>query len=124
MKKNHEQSDYIMISLACPNCEEPLDEEYLENSLICPHCSVNLKQPKFQDFLEYLMMQGVVEEVDFFDLQLYGDEIMSPFQSEFDDVDSSPYEEGATPFTPYRDNIDRMQENEEADEDESDEDDW
>ena len=110
-----------MISLACPNCEEPLEEEYLENSLICPHCGINMKQPKFQDFLEYLMMQGIVEEVDFFDLQLYGDEIMSPFQSEFDDADTSPYEKGSTPYTPYRDNMDNMNEGEET-EDEEDED--
>ncbi|MCF7804173.1 MAG: DUF2268 domain-containing protein [Candidatus Marinimicrobia bacterium] len=111
-----------MISLACPNCEEPLEEESLEKSLICPHCSINMKQPKFQDFLEYLMMQGIVEEVDFFDLQLYGDEIMSPFQSEFDDADTSPYEKGSTPYTPYRDNMDNMAEGEDTEQDEDE--DW
>jgi len=113
-----------MESLVCPECGEGLTEEQMERSLVCPHCSTNLKRHKYQDFLEYLMMQGIVEEIDFFDLQLYGDEIMAPFQSEFDDTDSSPYEEGATPFTPYREN---MQDNDDVDmdEDEDDgEDDW
>lgn len=114
-----------MHSLFCPHCEEGLDEEYLENSLVCPHCGVNLKQQKFQDFLEYLMMQDIVDEIDFFDLQLYGDEIMSPFRSEFDDADTSPYEEGATPFTPYRDNMPDDDEAEsEVDEEGEEDDEW
>lgn len=114
-----------MNSLFCPNCEEGLEEDYLHNSLICPHCGVNLKQQKFQDFLEYLMMQGIVDEIDFFDLQLYGNEIMTPFSSEFDDADASPYEEGASPFTPYRDNMPDEDEPEgDMDDDSEDEDDW
>lgn len=110
-------------SLACPKCEEGLDEEYLEKSLICPHCGTNLKQPRYQDFIEYLMMQGIVDEVDFFDLQMYGDEIMTPFQSEFDDADTSPYEEGASPFTPYRDNL-PDQEEPDMDDEEDEDDEW
>jgi len=114
-----------MNSLFCPNCEEGLEEEYLEKSLICPHCGVNLKQPKFQDFLEYLMMQGIVDEIDFFDLQLYGDEIMTPFSSEFDDADTSPYEEGSSPFTPYRDNMpDEDESDANMDDDGDDDDEW
>jgi len=112
-----------MNSLICPNCEEGLSEEYLEKSLVCPHCSANLKQPKYQEFLEYLMMQGIVDEIDFFDLQLYGDEIMTPFEAEFDDTDASPYEEGATPWTPYRDNMPDNDEPETDDDMDGDEDD-
>lgn len=113
-----------MESLVCPECGEGLTEAQLERSLVCPHCSTNLKQHKYQDFLEYLMMQEIVDEIDFFDLQLYGDEIMSPFQSEFDDADSSPYEKGATPFTPFRDNMQDTDGANMDDDEDDDEDDW
>ncbi len=111
-------------SLVCPACEEGLTEDELERSLVCPHCSTNLKQPRFQDFLEYLMMQGIVEEIDFFDLQLYGDEIMTPFPSEFDDADTSPYEERGSKWTPYRDNMPEEDDAEMRDGEEDDEGDW
>ena len=61
--------------LICPACSNPLDESILEENMICPHCSTNLKQKKFLAFLEYLMMQGLVTNIDFFDQTLYGDEI-------------------------------------------------
>ncbi|SVD77397.1 uncharacterized protein METZ01_LOCUS430251, partial [marine metagenome] len=53
----------------------PLDESILEENMICPHCSTNIKQKKFLAFLEYLMMQGLVTNIDFFDQTIYGDEI-------------------------------------------------
>ena len=61
--------------LICPACSNPLDESILEENMICPHCSTNLKQKKFLAFLEYLMMQGLVTNIDFFDQTIYGDEI-------------------------------------------------
>ena len=61
--------------LICPACSNPLDESILEENMICPHCRTNLKQKKFLAFLEYLMMQGLVTNIDFFDQTIYGDEI-------------------------------------------------
>ena len=61
--------------LICPACSNPLDESILEENMICPNCSTNLKQKKFLAFLEYLMMQGLVTNIDFFDQTIYGDEI-------------------------------------------------
>ena len=61
--------------LICPACSSTLGEEELRSKLICPHCSTNLKQKKFLAFLEYLMMVGIVSDLDFFDETLYGDEI-------------------------------------------------
>ena len=61
--------------LICPACSNQLDESILEENMICPHCRTNLKQKKFLAFLEYLMMQGLVTNIDFFDQTLYGDEI-------------------------------------------------
>tara|TARA_B100000029_G_scaffold515653_1_gene623773 strand:- start:324 stop:746 length:423 start_codon:yes stop_codon:yes gene_type:complete len=61
--------------LICPACSNPLDEKELDKKLICPHCSTKLKQKKFLAFLEFLMMHGLVSNIDFFDHTLYGDEI-------------------------------------------------
>ena len=61
--------------LICPACAGELKEDQLKNQLVCPHCKTNLKQKKFLAFLEYLMMVGIVSDLDFFDETLYGDEI-------------------------------------------------
>ena len=61
--------------LICPACSNSIDESILEENMICPHCNTNLKQKKFLAFLEYLMMQGLVTNIDFFDQTIYGDEI-------------------------------------------------
>ena len=61
--------------LICPACSSTLTEKELKDKLICIHCNTNLKQKKYLAFLEYLMMVGVVSNIDFFDETLYGDEI-------------------------------------------------
>jgi reverse gyrase len=61
--------------LICPACSGQLDEDELRKKLICLTCKTNLKQKKFLAFLEYLMMVGIVPDLDFFDETLYGDEI-------------------------------------------------
>ena len=71
--------------LLCPVCEWPLTEEGLRKKLVCPHCKTNLKQPQFINFLEYLIAQGIVENLDFFDETLYGGDFMKYEFDEFDD---------------------------------------
>ena len=61
--------------LICPNCSSTLLEKNLKKVLACTLCKVNFKQKQFLGFLEYLMMQGIVQDIDFFDSTLYGDEI-------------------------------------------------
>lgn len=61
--------------LICPNCSSTLLEQDLKKVLACKNCKVNFKQKQFLGFLEYLMMQGIVQDIDFFDSTLYGDEI-------------------------------------------------
>ena len=58
--------------LVCPECNEPLKEKELAKSLICPRCRTNLKNRKYLDFVEFLMAQGIVTDMDFFDQALYG----------------------------------------------------
>jgi len=57
-------------SLICPACSSSLDESQLDQKIICPHCKTNLKQKKYLAFLEFLMMQGIVD-IDFFDQSIY-----------------------------------------------------
>ena len=62
--------------LICPNCSSQLNEDDIRShQLQCPHCKIDLKDKKFIAFLEYLIMSGLVTEIDFFDQKVYADEI-------------------------------------------------
>tara|TARA_Y100001936_G_scaffold175334_1_gene171842 strand:- start:107 stop:505 length:399 start_codon:yes stop_codon:yes gene_type:complete len=61
--------------IICPVCSGPLKEENFVGAIVCPHCNTKLKQKKYLAFLEFLMMQGLVSDMDFFDESLYGHEI-------------------------------------------------
>ena len=61
--------------IICPVCSGPLQSQDFLGSIICPHCTTKLKQKKYLAFLEFLMMQGLVSDLDFFDESLYGHEI-------------------------------------------------
>ena len=84
--------------LICPACSNPLDETILEVNMICSHCSTNLKQKKFLAFLEYLMMQGLVTNIDFFDQTIYGDEIKvtEEEKEQKDETNPDDYEDKAS----------------------------
>ena len=84
--------------LICPACSNSLDESILEENMICPHCSTNLKQKKFLAFLEYLMMQGLVTNIDFFDHTIYGDEIKltDEEKEQKDETNPDDYEDKAS----------------------------
>ncbi|MBI65867.1 MAG: hypothetical protein CMG64_06210 [Candidatus Marinimicrobia bacterium] len=62
--------------LICPNCSGQLEEQEIKNNnLLCPHCGKNIRNKKYIAFLEYLIMAGLVTDIDFFDQSIYGDEI-------------------------------------------------
>jgi len=61
--------------IICPVCSGPLQEENFLGAILCPHCNTKLKQKKYLAFLEFLMMQGLVTGIDFFDESIYGHEI-------------------------------------------------
>ena len=61
--------------LICPKCSSSLDENDLKIKLSCPHCETKFHNRKYIAFIEYLMMNGIIEDIDFFDRTLYGDEI-------------------------------------------------
>ena len=97
--------------LICPNCSGELDEKKIkENSkLKCPHCNVNIKQKKYLAFLEYLMMNGLVSDMDFFDPKIYGHEIERETveQKELDDhTNPSDYEDKTERLKNYDESVD------------------
>ena len=84
--------------LICPACTTPVEEDILHKELVCPHCKTNLKQKKFLAFLEYLMMQGLVTNIDFFDQTIYGDEIKvtEEEKEQKDETNPDDYEDKAS----------------------------
>ena len=54
-----------------PCCDVEVKTSDIGDKLKCPACGMNLKQRIFLPFLEYLMENGHVENLDFFDLDLY-----------------------------------------------------
>ena len=76
--------------IICPKCGEGLNSQKLSFSLVCPFCKTNLKKKRYLDFLEFLMLHGIVENIDFFDDQLYGDEFKK-IESQEDDAEEEEY---------------------------------
>lgn len=89
--------EQIFNEILCPNCDEPLNENRLQDSLVCPNCKVNLKSAKFKDFLEYLIAQGIVENIDFFDAKLYGEDFLRYETNELDEEDIADTENPKDP---------------------------
>ncbi len=71
--------------LLCPKCGEALDKRQLRERLFCPHCRTNLKNDIYIDFLEYIVEQGIVDNVDFFDTSLFGNDFLKYEINEMDD---------------------------------------
>ena len=57
----------MLEGIICPVCESTLEELDLRESLTCVSCKTDLRDRKFLDFLEYLMANGIVDNLDFFD---------------------------------------------------------
>ena len=96
--------------LICPACTNSLDEQAMrDGNLICQHCKTNLKQKKYLAFLEYLMMVGILPNVDFFDKTLYGDEIehKTVEEKELEDyTNPGDYEDATEKFKHFVETID------------------
>ncbi len=82
----------MLEGIICPNCESPLKEEDLKEKLVCVGCKTDLKHRMYLDFLEYLMTNGIVENLDFFDEDVYSEDIERLEPDEEEDVDPSKFE--------------------------------
>lgn len=112
-----------MEDLVCPKCNAPLKEEALKKSLICPYCKTNLHDPKYLDFLELLVYHDIVEDIDFFDVSLYGEEMLKNEREDYDeaDIDPSKFEKRKEVWDEFEDDAEL---NESLSEDENLEDPW
>ena len=65
----------MLEGIICPVCEATLDEVDIKESLTCRSCKTDLKDRRFLDFLEFLMANGLVEDLDFFDEKVYSEAV-------------------------------------------------
>ena len=96
--------------LICPNCSGQLAEDELKaGNFICIHCGKNLKNKKYIAFIEYIIMIGLVSDLDFFDQSLYGDEIehKTTEEKELEDfTNPEDYEDKSEKMKNYDENAD------------------
>ncbi len=103
----------MLEGIICPVCESTLEEIDLKESLVCLHCKVDLRDRKFLDFLEYLMANGIVENLDFFDTEVYQEDIERLDPEDEEEVDPSEYEKRKETFSLYENEMVQQQSKEE-----------
>ncbi|MEE8334827.1 MAG: hypothetical protein V3S22_00615 [Candidatus Neomarinimicrobiota bacterium] len=91
----------MLEGIICPVCESTLDELDLKESLVCPRCKNDLKDRKFLDFLEYLMANGIVENLDFFNSEVYSEDVERLEPDDEEDVDPAEFEKKKDHFSLY-----------------------
>ncbi len=105
----------MLEGIICPNCGANIIEADLREKLACPHCKKDLKDRSYLDFLEYLMTNGIVENLDFFDAAVYSEDIERFDQEDEDDVDITEHEKRKDTFNLYENEMVKQQEEEELD---------
>tara|TARA_B000000532_G_scaffold204939_1_gene172414 strand:- start:590 stop:1045 length:456 start_codon:yes stop_codon:yes gene_type:complete len=93
------KKDIDFEGLICPACSSPLDEELIKESLVCIHCKADLQDSKYLDFIEYLVANGIVKDIDFFDMKIYRDEIERLDPTDSEDVDPQDFEKKKDNFS-------------------------
>jgi len=105
----------MLEGIICPNCGANINEADLRKKLACPHCKKDLKDRSYLDFLEYLMTNGIVENLDFFDAAVYSEDIERFDQEDEDDVDITEHEKIKDTFNLYENEMVKQQVEEELD---------
>ena len=85
-----------------PCCDEEIKTSEIGPSFNRPLCKANLKQRIYLPFLEYLMENGHVENLDFFDLDLYSQDKES-LDSEDEELELDKYETKKDSLNIYED---------------------
>ena len=91
----------MLEGIICPVCESTLEEVDLKRSLICNNCKSDLKDRKYLDFLEFLMANGLVEDLDFFDPKVYSEDVERLEPDDEEDVDPAEFEKKKDIFSLY-----------------------
>ena len=82
----------MLEGIICPVCESTLEVVDLKRSLICNNCKSDLKDRKYLDFLEFLMANGLVDDLDFFDPKVYSEDVERLEPDDEEDVDPAEFE--------------------------------
>jgi hypothetical protein len=91
----------MLEGIICPVCESTLDDDHLRESLVCEFCRTDLKDRKYLDFLEYLMTNGIVKNLDFFDTEVYSEDIERLSPEDEEDGDPADFEKKKYNFNFY-----------------------
>ena len=91
----------MLEGIICPNCGASLEDIDIKESLTCRYCKVNLKDRKYLDFLEYLMANGLIEDLDFFDQKVYSEDVERLEPDDEEDVDPAEVEKKKDIFSLY-----------------------
>jgi uncharacterized protein YbaR (Trm112 family) len=102
----------MLEGLICPACETTLNESDLKEKLTCPVCRTDLKVRKYLDFLEYLMTNGIVEDLDFFNAEIYSEDIEDLDQTEIEEVNPADFEKKKDTFSLYENEMVRQKDEE------------
>jgi len=95
----------MLEGIICPVCESTLDDTRLKESLVCVFCRTDLKDRKYLDFLEYLMTNGIVKNLDFFDIEVYSEDIERLSPEDEEEVDPAEFEKKKDNFNFYENEI-------------------
>ena len=95
----------MLEGIICPVCESTLDDDHLRESLVCEFCRTDLKDRKYLDFLEYLMTNGIVKNLDFFDTEVYSEDIERLSPEDEEEGDPADFEKKKDNFNFYENEI-------------------
>jgi len=98
----------MLEGIICPVCESNLEEKNLKEPLVCQFCKVDLRDRKYLDFLEYLMTHGIVENLDFFDTNVYSEDIERLEPSDEEDIDPTQFEQKKDTFSLYENEMENQ----------------
>ena len=99
----------MLEGIICPVCESTLEELDLRKSLACVSCKTDLRDRKFLDFLEYLMANGIVDNLDFFDVSIYSEDIERLEPEDEEEIDPAQFEKKKETFSLYENEMIRQQ---------------
>ena len=91
----------MLEGIICPACEATLEEAEIRESLTCNLCKTDLQDRRFLDFLEFLMANGMVEDLDFFDQKVYSEDVERLEPDDEEDVDPNDFEKKKDIFSLY-----------------------
>ncbi len=91
----------MLEGIICPACEATIEEAEILESLTCNNCKTDLKDRRFLDFLEFLMANGLVKDLDFFDQKVYSEDVERLEPDDEEDVDPNDFEKKKDIFSLY-----------------------